>query len=347
MQNTILLEDALNLDNPIFIDMRAPAEFEHGSIPGAVNIPLLDNEERAAIGILHRTQGPDKAKQQGLAIVSAKLPELVSEIRAHCGKDRSVVVYCWRGGMRSKSVVSVLELMGIRAYQLVGGYKAYRRYVLDTLAGFALRPEIVVLCGSTGTGKTKLLDLLAGRGVPVIDLEHLANHRGSVFGQVGLGKPQTAQNFDARLLAELRRLNDEPFIVVECESKRIGNVYLPEALFQAMKRGKHILVEASLETRVARLIDEYLDLYDKNRDALLASIQSLESRLGKAKTKKLQEAFAANKVRDVAGALLVDYYDPLYGYEKADPKDFDCLVDAENLEEASCRIIEYLNVLRR
>ncbi len=344
MQRTITLSDALKLKKPIFVDMRAPAEYADGHIPGAVNIPLLDDDERRIVGTIYKKDGPEEAKQHGLGMVSGKLPELVSQIRDLHRSGRTAVVYCWRGGMRSKSVVSVLELMGIPAFQLLGGYKVYRRYVLDELAAFALRPQVVTLCGSTGVGKTTLLKLLADRGAAVIDLEQLANHRGSAFGQVGLGRPATAQNFDALLLIELRRLNDSPYILVECESKRIGNVYIPEVLFAAMKRGPRILAHASLETRVARLMEEYLANY--TADEIRDSLATLSKRLGTAKTDKLLAAFAAGEVATVVRQLLVDYYDPLYGYETAKDDEFAYRFDAENLSQAATAVMGYLNTLR-
>lgn len=347
LHKIISLADALARDNAIFIDMRSPSEFAAGAIPGAVNIPLLDDEERAVVGTTYKSAGPDDAKQQGLAIVAAKLPALVAAIRGHYKAGRAVVVYCWRGGMRSRSVVGILDIMGIPAYQLAGGYKGYRRHVLDTLAAFTVRPTVVTLCGSTGVGKTTLLAMLAERGVPVIDLERLANHRGSVFGGVGLGPPATAHNFDALLLSELTRLRDAPHIVVECESKRIGNVYIPDALFTAMKAGPKVLAHASVETRVTRLIDEYLDIYNRRQNEIHASIKSLAKRLGTAKTQRLLDAFAAGEVREVVRTLLVEYYDPLYGYEKADPAAYAFTVDAEELDPAAAAITNYLKTLRR
>ncbi len=346
VHNVIALEDALKLDNPIFIDMRSPSEFANGAIPGAVNLPLLDDAERGEVGTIYKMTGPDAAKQQGLALVSAKLPALVGSIRERFQSGRTVVVYCWRGGMRSKSVVGILDIMGIPAYQLSGGYKNYRRYVLDTLAAFDVKPPVYTLCGSTGVGKTTLLTLLAERGAPVIDLEKLANHRGSVFGGVGLGSPATAHNFDARLLQELARLNDAPYILVECESKRIGSVYIPDALFAAMNNGPKILAYADVETRVTRLIEEYVDIYNHRQDELRASILALRKRLGGARTQRLAAAFDAGEIREVVRTLLIDYYDPLYGYETADAEIYAYTVEARELPAAAARIIEYLNSQR-
>lgn len=342
MHKIITFEKAQQINNPIYIDMRSPSEFAAGHIPGALNIPLFSDIEREQVGIIYRNISVEDAKQSGLAIVSPKLPAIVSQIHTLYKTGRTVIVYCWRGGMRSKSVVSVLELMGVQAFQLLGGYKAYRRYVLESLNNFSLKPEIVVLCGSTGVGKTSLLTILEEKKVPVINLEKLANHRGSAFGHVGLGKPQTAQNFDALLLDELERLNSENYIIVECESKRIGNVYLPEVLYQAMQQGRKILAYANIDIRISRLISEYTGLYEHNSEAILNSLKSLSKRLGNKKTNKLLDDFAGGRIREVVYTLLVDYYDPLYGYEKANPDYFDFQVNADNFEKAATQIIEYL-----
>jgi len=346
LHKVININEAQSIENPIYIDMRSPSEYQRGHIPYSVNIPLFTDKERAIVGTIYKTVGVEEAKQKGLEIVSAKLPDTISQIRSLYQTGRRVIVYCWRGGMRSKSVVTVLNLMGIQAFQLLGGYKAFRNYVLSQLANFKLNPEIIVLCGSTGVGKTHLLTMLANKNQPVIDLEKLANHRGSAFGQIGLGQPATAQNFDALLLQELQSLNDQPYIIVECESKRIGNVYIPDVLYKAMQTGKRILVYANIEVRISRLIEEYTDLYNQNSDAIMASIRVLHKRIGMKKTAQLLSDFSEGKLRDCVYTLLVDYYDPLYGYEKSNYANYNYVVNANNLEKASEEIIEYLQTRR-
>ena len=335
------------LDKTVFIDVRSPVEYAGGHIPGAVNIPIFNDDERAQVGTIYRQVSVEDAKHLGLSFVSTKLPDIIKQIDQLTKEEKKVIVYCWRGGMRSKSIVSVLEMMGIPASQLVGGYKAHRQYVLDRLKQFEVKPTIIVLCGSTGTGKTLLVKQLAKRNIPVIDLENLANHRGSVFGQIGLGKSSTAQNFDANLLKELDTLNNQPYIVVECESKRIGNVYLPECLFNAMQRGKKILLSSSIEVRVDRLIEEYLDICNDNADAIINSIALLRRRLGDKKTDNLIDEFNAGKIRVVVKTLLIEYYDPMYGYEKSDIADYDEAINADNMEQATELTIQYLQQLGR
>ncbi|HML87052.1 MAG TPA: tRNA 2-selenouridine(34) synthase MnmH [Methylomusa anaerophila] len=345
LHKIITVANALQLEDPIFVDMRSPSEFQIGSIKGAVNIPLFSNEERVLVGTTYKSVGAEDAKQQGLEIVSGKLPAIVQQIRTISQKGSTVVVYCWRGGMRSRSVVGILDIMGIAAYQLLGGYKAYRRHILDKLGAFSLNPQVVVLCGSTGTGKTAVLELLGSKGIPVINLEKLANHRGSVFGQIGLGSATTAPNFDVALLDELERYNDRPFIVVECESKRVGKVYLPDFLYDAIKQGKKLLLITDIETRISRLMEEYLDTYDKNQPEILACIETLRKRLGNKKTERLLDDFRQGHVREVVRTLLVKYYDPLYGYEGAAASYFDQTIFADDLHNAAEKIIEYLNQL--
>ena len=346
MHNTITIEEAQQLSQPIYIDMRSPAEFSIGHILDAINIPIFSNEERAEVGTLYKNVSAEKAKDLGLSIASRKLPNFVTEIRNLSKFGRPIVVYCWRGGMRSKSIACVLDLMGIKVSQLIGGYQAYRRHVLDRLLTFKINPKIIVLCGSTGVGKTSLLKLLAGKNIPIIDLEKLANHRGSVFGQIGLGKATTAQLFDSLLLRELDTLNNQPYIIVECESKRIGNIYLPDCLCQGMGKGIQILVVTDIETRISRLINEYPHVDKTNTNEIITSLKSLTKRLSVKKINKLLADLDSGEIGSVVHTLLVDYYDPLYGYDKLDQNIYSLIVNCDDLDLASLQIINYLEELR-
>lgn len=347
MSNIIDLETAIGCDKAVFIDVRSPIEYQEGCIPGAINIPLFTDEERSTVGTTYKQVGSEEAKQEGLKLVSPKLPSMVNQIQNLSNNGKTVVVYCWRGGMRSKSIVNVLDVMGIRAHQLTGGYKAYRRYVLDRLASFVLQPIVVVLCGSTGVGKTTTLDSLEAMKIPVLNLEKLANHRGSAFGHVGLGAPTTAQRFDTILLAQLEALNNQPYFVVECESKRVGNVYLPGVLYEAMQKGPKILLQADIETRITRLIEEYTGIYQQNQQAIESSIETLRNRLGQKKTDALLADLRFGNLRNVVRTLLSGYYDGLYGYEIAKPDRFAAVIDATVIDQAVTEIIEFLHRVRR
>lgn len=342
MHPTIDISDALTLADACFIDLRSPKEFAEGTIPGAVNIPVFDNTERVEVGTIFKQVGVEDAKTRGLEIASTKLPSITQSIKDVSGSKKAVI-FCWRGGMRSRSIATILHLMGIPAYQVIGGYKAYRQYVLQRLQSYKILPRFIVLQGLTGVGKTTLLHELAGRGLSVIDLEGLANHRGSVFGQIGKGQAVTAKNFDAMLLQALDANQQERFIIVEAESKRIGNVYLPECVMDAMRRSMRILVTASIKTRVDRLLEEYL----YNETATYADqeffqcLEMLQSRLGKAKTARLKDLLEQRDYPAFVELLLQEYYDPLYSYSKQEVH-FDLQVSSEDFCRAADCITEFL-----
>jgi tRNA 2-selenouridine synthase len=344
MFNTVTVEQALLMADGLFIDMRSPLEFVEGHLPGAVNIPVFDNEERIEVGTLYKQVGGEEAKARGLEIASVKLPNLVQHI-SQLAKRQNVIVYCWRGGMRSRSIATILDLMGIQVYQLTGGYKAYRSYVLASLHNHRITPRLVVLHGHTGVGKTTILQMLAQRAMPTIDLESLANHRGSVFGHIGKGPAATAKNFDTELLTLLEKYQHKPYIIVEAESKRIGNIYLPDCLFQAMQTGWHVLITASKETRINRLLEEYLqeDQVDMSLAVIVQSLETLQTRLGKAKVKMLQDLVMQGEYRRFVEILLVEYYDPLYKYDDPHNTKFDLSISSEDMTKATDQIIKFLN----
>ncbi|WP_349254176.1 tRNA 2-selenouridine(34) synthase MnmH [Paenibacillus sp. RC67] len=235
------------------IDVRSPGEYREFTIPGSLNIPLLDDAERAEIGTTYKQVSFQAAKDRGLQIISAKLPDFIKQFE---NIDSRKAVYCWRGGMRSRTTATVLALMGIRVYRLTGGIRSYRQWVVSTLETFKLKPRLIVLNGHTGTGKTQLLRKLAEQGVPILDIERLAGHRGSVFGQIGL-KPNNQKTFEALLLQELLQYNDQPYIVMEAESKRVGKAVMPNFLVDAKDQGIQLHVEMPLEARIRHIMDEY------------------------------------------------------------------------------------------
>ena len=288
------------------IDVRSPGEYREFTIPGSLNIPLLDDAERAEIGTTYKQVSFQAAKDRGLQIISAKLPEFIKQFEQI---DSRKAVYCWRGGMRSKTTATVLSLMGIRVYRLTGGIRSYRQWVVNTLENFELKPRMVVLNGHTGTGKTQLLRKLAEQGVPVLDIERLAGHRGSVFGQIGL-KPNNQKTFEALLLHELLRYNEQPFIVMEGESKRVGKAVMPEFLVEAKEKGIQLHVDMPLEARIRHIMEEYTPA--DHKEECMTAFERIRRRIHTPVAAEIERQLLMNHFDSAAALLLEHYYDPRY-----------------------------------
>jgi len=330
----------LNLERAKYVDLRSPVEYASSHIPGAVNIPLLSDEERSEIGTIYRHQGPDQAKIRGLEVVAPRLADMISEIKEF-SRDNNLVVYCWRGGDRSRAVANLLDIMQVDGYRLIGGYKSYRAFVLNQLQ-ILPRSQVVVIHGLTGTGKTEIIKHLAAMGMPALDLEGLANHRGSVFGGIGLGLQPSQKQFDSSLYQALDRLKDERFLIVESESKKIGRVFLPDHLFARMKEGRHVLVYDTLENRINRLVHEYVEDASNNTNDLLECVQGLKYHLGKGKTQQVVELIKSSQLTEAIKVLLTDYYDPLYGYPSAADIEYDLNLDGSDSEQAALALVSWL-----
>lgn len=333
-------EEARRRRDVVWIDVRSSAEHRESTIPGAVHIPIFDDDERAQIGIAYK-ESPREATDLGLAIASRKFPELVAQIERTAG-DRLPIVFCWRGGMRSKAVATILDLTGRPCARLVGGYRAYRQYVTQRLDNFRAEdlPTPVVLHGMTGVGKTMLLRQLADRGAPVLDLERLARHRGSVFGGIGL-EPANQRQFDSALLDELDRLADAPFILMEAESKRIGRATMPDFLLTAKLRGRNIALTADLPVRVARTLAQYsLEDEDEFLAAMAHAVSRIERRFSPDLRKRAENWLAKRDFASLISALLEEYYDPRYrhameAYERSFTE-----VSAEDLDGACDAVLQ-------
>jgi tRNA 2-selenouridine synthase len=325
-----------NRDRYFLADVRSPGEYEEAHIPGAVNVPLFMDEERVLVGTTYWKEGTDRAKLVGLSLVAPRLPEMVADILA-AANGREIVLYCWRGGMRSRSIFAVMEAMGYPARQLVGGYKAFRRQVVRFLSTAEIRQPLFVLNGLTGVGKTTVLKELEKLGAPVLDLEGMANHRGSAFGAVGLGRARSQKDFEALLFLALDQWRDAPFLLVEGEGKKIGPLVLPDFLYTAMSRGQHILLEAGLEVRVQRILDEYRALGD-NREALAAAALQLQKKLGSEKCKALADQIRQGEIADAARILCTDYYDRYYRDSRRD-NNYLAVVHVDNLAEGVQQIL--------
>lgn len=299
----ITYEEALHLEDPIFIDVRAPVEYSADHIPGSVNIPVFDNAERSLIGTMYRTCGQSSAIARGVEIVGNRLGSIVQEIIKIRG--RSIVIYCFRGGMRSTSLVSLLLSLGISVKKLKNGYKGYRAYVRDRINNLEIIPPVFVLHGLTGTGKTEILRRLKNS----LDLEDFAGHRSSVFG--GLGLLEKSQKlFEGLLLCRVFELADAGYAVIEGESRKIGNIHLPGFVMNRMSNSPCILIRASIERRVAILLQEYRT--DEHAEEIIAIVKSLGPGIGKNNVNLLIELFSHGELEEFTKVLLEKYYDPLY-----------------------------------
>lgn len=293
-------------DSLPIIDVRSPAEYEHAHIPGALNLPLFNNEERATIGTIYKQKGRVKAVQHGLEIVGPKMKEFARF--ALSLKSNEVLIHCWRGGMRSSSMAWLFETLDIKCYTLEGGYKAYRNFVLDY---FSKDFKVTLLGGYTGSGKTELISQLREAGEQVVDLEGLANHKGSSFGALGQRPQPSSEYFENLLHNEISKLDLQKNIWLEDESRNIGRVSMPQNFWDTMRKSKLFLIKTPYEIRLERLLRDYTSV---PREEITKSILRLEKRLGFDKCKIATEMSQQGNY-DTAARICLDYYDKAYSYQ--------------------------------
>jgi tRNA 2-selenouridine synthase len=273
-------------------------------------VPLLTNEERVEIGTLYKQQGAHLARIRGLQLTASRFPAIVSEIAA-AAAGRPILVYCWRGGLRSKTITSILDLTGYPVQQLIGGYKSFRNQVSAFFDNFTPNAPLIVLHGMTGIGKTTLLGFLAERGESIVDLEGIACHRGSTFGSLGLSQAGlTQKHFETLLWEAFRKLPQGKPVYLEGESRRIGQMTLPGNLYEVMGESFKVWCVASLETRVRRLTEEYgLKIYE---DGLTEALLRIKKRLGGDKYTEIAGYLQRWEMEPFMTELIVSYYDKLY-----------------------------------
>jgi tRNA 2-selenouridine synthase len=297
------------LDTHCIVDARTPLEFAEDHLPGAINVPILTNAERVEIGTLYKQQGPQIARTRGLELTCHRFPAIVATI-TEAAAGRPILVYCWRGGLRSESIALLLEMTGIPAAKLQGGYKAFRQVVSSFFESVSLPVQLVVLHGMTGSGKTEFLNQLPSSDWTVIDLEGLARHRGSAFGSLGLGEQPPQKRFETLLWDAFRQAPLDRPIVVEGESKRIGRLTLPGNLHEVMTESTKIWCEVSVTTRVKRLAAEYART--DYRGPMAEALERIKKKLGGTHYEDLKQKLDAWDVEGLAQGLIEQYYDKLY-----------------------------------
>jgi tRNA 2-selenouridine synthase len=322
-------------------DVRSPSEYNIGHIPGAVNIPLFDNIERAAVGIKYKKEGRLPAILEGLRH-SGPLLRFKLEQALKAATEGKLLVHCWRGGMRSEAMAWLFSLAGLEVHVLDGGYKSYRRYVLEYLSE---KNKMIVLGGMTGSSKTHILRYLKNNNQQVIDLEQLANHKGSAFGALGQPSQPTTEQFGNLLFDDLKNLNKDLPLWVEDESRNIGTVFIPDSFYLNMQETATIVLEMDLNTRLPRLMQEYSG-YPSG--SLKTSILKISKRLGGDKT---NDAINAVESGDIAKAIeiVLYYYDKayLFGLKKKNSKNIIYVnTDTDDIEANALKVLDAASNLK-
>jgi tRNA 2-selenouridine synthase len=293
------------------IDARSESEYAEDRVPGAVNWPSLNDTERTLVGTEYKQVSPFAARKRGAAIVARNIAAHIERHVLGLGKEWSPLVYCWRGGQRSGALATVLGQIGFRVFLLEGGYRGYRRAVLAALQTTPGGLDLRVICGPTGAGKSRLLQVLRARGAQVLDLEALANHRGSVLGLVP-GSPQPSQKaFDSRVWDALRHFDSERPVFVESESKKVGDLRVAETLVERMRAAPCLWLELSLERRVALLMQDY-HFFVADPNAFCSRLDALRALRGNEVVGRWQETAHAGRSAEVVRDLLTSHYDPIY-----------------------------------
>lgn len=319
------------------VDVRSPQEFAEFRIPGSINIPVFDNEERAEVGTIYKQVGPEAAKEKGLEIFSAKLPEFIAQFQ-HLKKEK--IVYCWRGGMRSKTAATVVDLMGQKVARLSGGIRFYRQWVVNKLEHQQFSPKMYVLNGYTGSGKTILLHRLKQQGYPVLNLEGMANHRGSIFGQIGL-EPNNQKTFESLLVQEIERYNQTPFILLEGESKRIGKTTLPLFLHETKEASTQLFIHLPIEKRIENILREYNP--DDHQEQVIEAFQRIRKHIHTPVAKQIADDLEQGNFPSAVALLLDYYYDPRYEHTLNHyPEDKQIHIYADDLDEAFESVVRFI-----
>lgn len=293
------------------VDVRSPGEYAHAHIPGAHSLPLFSDEERKIVGTTYKQQSRERAIKIGLDFFGPKMRPMVEEVeqlmRQQPETDSKIIlVHCWRGGMRSGAISWLLDLYGFKVYTLIGGYKGYRNYVLET---FTLPFQLKIVSGYTGSGKTYIIKELNHRGEKVVDLEGLAHHKGSAFGNIGMPAQPGQEMFENRLATELRRLfTSDETIWLEDESQRIGLVNIPAAFWKNMRQSPVYFLDIPFEKRLEHIVEEYGGL---DREKVTAAIERISKKLGHLNAKTAILLLNEGKI-DESFDILLKYYDKLY-----------------------------------
>jgi len=317
------------------IDVRSPSEFITGHIPGAYNIPLFNDMERAIVGTKYKKEGHIKAILEGIRLSGTSMHLKLGQA-LEISRNGKLLVHCWRGGMRSEAMAWLFSIGDIETEILEGGYKSYRHFVLDNLSA---NRKMIILGGFTGSGKTHILKYLKESGRQVIDLEGLANHKGSAFGSLGQLPQPSSENFSNLLFDKLKHTDQNEPVWIEDESRNIGTVFMPEEFYLKMQHNPAIILLMDVKTRLPRLIEEYSGY---SPDELLASVMKISKRLGGDRTKEAAEAILKGDYSR-AIEIALQYYDKSYLYclkRKQDKNILYVNTDTDDVEVNARKILD-------
>lgn len=323
-------------ENHTVIDVRTPDEFQKGHIPGAYNIPLFSNKERAIVGTKYKQESRDTALQEALDFVAVKTDLYLDELHKSVPNKQEILIHCWRGGLRSAGMAKLFQADGYKVHILNGGYKSYRNHIRQS---FEKEAKLIIIGGMTGSGKTEILREIGKLGKLILDLEKIAHHKGSAFGALGQEDQPTNEQFENNLFEDWKKLDLSKSIWLEDESQLIGKVRIPDPLFKQMRTAKVIKLELDKKKRVERLVKEYTG-FDKK--PLIDSIINISRRLGGLDTKKTIEAVEKGDFR-TAIDIVLSYYDKSYTYGLGKRKDQTVLslqLDEDNPGKSAERVID-------
>lgn len=321
----------------LLIDVRSPGEYTSETIPGAVNIPIFTDEERAQVGTTYVQESIDKAKQLGVEAISKRLPQIFQKVNELDKEYKNLVFFCARGGFRSRSLVVLFKSLGINAIRLEGGYKGYRGFINSNLPTIVQEVKFKVLYGNTGCGKTEVLKELEKEGYDILDLEGCANHRGSILGGVGLGAQHSQKMFESLIYHSLKNRKSD-IVFTEGESRRIGNVAIPDYLFHAIKAGENIEITCDLDIRTENLLKDYVHNTDTE---LIHALSFLKKYIGESNFEEYSRLIKDHDYRPVIKDLMVKYYDPKYEFKN---RDYIGSFHNRGARETARRIIESLAI---
>jgi len=288
----------------VLLDVRSPVEYKQGHIPGAINLPLFDNDERALVGTMYKSAGREASVLLGLELVGSKLVGFV-KIAMKLAPKRKVLIHCWRGGMRSGNMAWLLDTAGFSVKVIEGGYKAYRGFIRKQ---FEIKANIIIVGGHTGSGKTEIIHALHNKNEQVIDLEGIANHKGSAFGAIGMENQPTNEQFENDIYDEWKKLDLSKYVWLEDESRSVGAVSIPDPLYKQMRQSQLVKINMGKEIRIARLVKDYVTI---EPDKLVVAVERIRKKLGGQWADQAIEAIKKQNY-ELAADILLTYYDKAY-----------------------------------